>query len=384
MVFNQPGQGTYWRAFHFGRVLASRGHAVTLITTSRRAKRRGQTYELDGMEIVETPDLLPDVFRYGWDLWNTGYRMQWVRRRAFDLVHAFESRPAVIFPALVAQRRGAKLIMDWCDWFGRGGAVEERPNPLGRAIFRVLETYFENSFRTRAAGTTVINTCLRERALQLGVRPESILLIRNGSDTRLPFLAHATARQMLSLPAEWRLIGYAGAIFSQDARFMASAFNEVQRLMPETRLVLVSYFNRSIESLLNNPASVIRYEQANPEEIYRWMAGCDVCWLPLCDTGANRGRWPFKLNMYMTAGRPVITTAVGDLEPVVDHYQLGIATRPDPHSFAERTVELLKRKEKCEALGQAARRAAEGVFSWEELTVELEQFYLSRLSSSVS
>ena len=34
MVFNQAGKGTYWRAFHWGRVLARWGHEVTLMATA--------------------------------------------------------------------------------------------------------------------------------------------------------------------------------------------------------------------------------------------------------------------------------------------------------------------------------------------------------------
>jgi glycosyltransferase involved in cell wall biosynthesis len=51
----------------------------------------------------------------------------------------------------------------------------------------------------------------------------------------------------------------------------------------------------------------LAYDQINP-----YLSACDVCWLPLCDSGANRGRFPFKLGDYMAVGKPVVATAVGD------------------------------------------------------------------------
>ena len=109
-------------------------------------------------------------------------RIAWLGREDFDLVHAFEGRPVVLFPALFEKKRGAKLIMDWCDWFGRGGSVEERPQPLVRWLLRPIETHFEEAYRHRADGTTVINAFLKEKAIGLGVDPATILLIQNGSD----------------------------------------------------------------------------------------------------------------------------------------------------------------------------------------------------------
>ena len=78
--------------------------------------------ELQGVRVVQFPDLLWGIGRTGWDLWDTAQRLGKVRGETFDLVHAFDSRPVVIHPALALQRRGVPLVMDWADWWGRGGA----------------------------------------------------------------------------------------------------------------------------------------------------------------------------------------------------------------------------------------------------------------------
>lgn len=378
ILYNQTGKGTFWRALGFARVLVKRGHAVTLMCTSPSARLRISECDLEGVRLVETPDLLPGSLRSGWDVWNMLNRLAWLRGRSFDLVHGFETRPIVIWPVLMAKRGGAKLILDWCDWFGAGGSVEERTNPLVRAILRPVETFFENYYRTCADGTTVINSFLHQRASGLGVKPESIRLIRNGSDTTIKPVDRLAARDVLGLPAEGIYIGFVGGTYTRDAHFMAEAFNRVLAAVPQAKLILTGYFNRPIEAW-TIPGAIVRSGPVKYAEIYTYLSACDVCWLPLCDSGANRGRWPFKLNDYMTVARPVVATAVGDLAEVIPQYDLGVVTPVNADCFAEETLALLADDARAWSIGQTARRVAEEVFNWENLANELEDFYQSRL-----
>jgi glycosyltransferase involved in cell wall biosynthesis len=292
-------------------------------------------------------------------------------------VHAFETRPVVIWPALAAKKRGAKLFLDWCDWFGRGGSVEERPNFVIRLILRPIETFFENHYRSDADGTTVINTFLYQKAIDLGVSPETIKIIRNGSNLKIQPKNCLEARKMLGLPTNMNLIGFVGGIYQQDAQFMAKAFNHLQKLNPKTRLVLVGYFNRPIEKWIINRNVVIRSGPLESNKLYNYLSACDVCWLPLCDSGANRGRWPYKLNDYMTVARPTIATKVGDLENFIKQYQIGTTTPVDAKEFANQTLDLLQNPSRARVLGDLARNVAETEFNWENLTTELESFYSS-------
>lgn len=381
IVLNQTGRGTYWRAWGFARHLARRGHAVTLMTTAPEERIRMREREARGVRLVEAPDLLSGALRSGWDPYAALRRAQWVRARSFDLVHAFESRPVVLFPARAARARGARLVMDWGDWFGRGGSVEERPNPLVRAFLRPVETYFEERFRAAVDGTTVINTVLRDRAVGLGVPPESILVLRNGSDPEIRPMDRDEARRALpELPAHGRLIGFVGGTYAQDAALMARAFNRVREALSDARLLLVGHFNRPIEGQLEAPEAAVRTGPLDLTDVYRYLSACDLTWLPLCDTGANRGRWPYKLNDYMTVGRAVVTTRVGDLGAVVARHRLGVTAAPDPQSIAWETLALLRDPERRRRLGEAARAAAETTFSWGSLTDQLEQYYTRVLS----
>ena len=382
VVFNQARKGTYWRAFHWGRVLARWGHDVTLMATSPEARFFFRVCQAEGLRLVETPDLFSGTLRSGWDPWNTMKRIAWLGREDFDLVHAFEARPVVLFPALFEKKRGAKLIMDWCDWFGRGGSVEERPQPLVRWLLRPIETHFEEAYRHRADGTTVINGLLREKAIGLGVDPATILLIQNGSDPGRPLQPQKEAKKKVGLEGEDQLIGFVGGTFFQDARFMADAFNGVIARNKKVKLLLVGYFNREIEGWLSDPSKVIRTGSLPYDRLFDYLSSCDICWLPLCDNSANQGRWPLKLNDYLTVGRSVVATDVGDLREVILRYQVGLITENDSADFARKTLELLEQAPLREELGRKARVAAETVFSWDRMTRDLESFYLRILEKA--
>lgn len=379
MLFGIEGKGTYWRALSLARSLARRGHQLTVLATSQTRRLRFDV-RLDtrvGVTLVESPDMLWGPLRSGWDLWNAISRIIWTRKRQFDLVHAFESRPVSIIPALYWQRhRHTKLVLDWCDWFGRGGSVEERANPLVRIALRPVETFFEEHFRAQADGTTVINTILRQKAIELGVPSQKILLLRNGSDVeRLLPHPQMEARRAVGLPAGELIVGYVGVAFRKDAELMAHAFDLIRAAEPRARLLLIGYCNQPVERLVSSPEAIYRSGRLRYDELGLYLAACDVCWLPLRDSGANRGRWPLKLNDYMAVGRPVVATAVGDLTMFLQQYPIGLLARDDPRDLADKMLVLLGDPQQREAMGREARHLAETMFAWDRLASELESFY---------
>lgn len=380
LVFNQPERGTYFRAYHLARELARRGHTASLIYTAPRSRGRFAVRYAEGgrLAFVAAPDLTRGSLRSGWDPWAALARALWLRLSRSDIVHAFECRPSVILPALAAARPGgAGLVIDWCDWFGRGGSVEERPPGPARAALRVVETFFEERFRTCAAATTVINRTLGAKAAALGVPADSITLLPNGCDvSSAPVLEpRAAARAALGLPAHTPIVGYVGAIFARDARLLAAAFDRVRAARPDARLAVLGYCNVAVEELVADPGAVIRTGPLDEPTLRRYLRACDQAWAPLCDSGANRGRWPLKLSTYMELGLPFVTSAIGDLPDFLARYPAGLAAAPEPGAFAAAALGLLDSPERAEQLGRAGRRFAEGELSWSRVADTVEALY---------
>lgn len=382
LVFNQINRGTYWRAFQFARRLCQRGHTVTLVATSPKEHFFIHSREVQkDLILVEAPDLFSGSLRSGWDAWNTIKRIAWLKGKPYDLIHAFEARPTVIFPALFMHSHSIPLIMDWADWLGQGGSVEERTNPLVRTVLRPVETYFEQNYRTKADGSTVICSSLLEKAVRLGVSPDSILCLRNGADVdRLRPIPKNEARSRVGIDGSAKVIGYVGSIFHGDALFLGEAFNRISTANPEVRLLIAGYCPFDFKSLIIKSDKVIQTGPLSDEDLNHYLSASDVFWLPLRNTNANRGRFPYKFTDYLSVGRPIIATAVGDMSQVFLDGEIGCLSLDDPDLFSQATLTLLNDSNLCEKMGQKAREIAETQFSWEKFTDNLESFYQKIIS----
>jgi len=337
LCFNLVGRGTYLRAFEFARNLVLQNHSVTIMAISPHWEWEVRIKWENGIRIVETPDLFRGPLRSGWNPQNVFSRLYWLKHRDFDLVHAFESRPTCIYPALYLKKRGFPVLLDWSDWFGQGGSVEERPNPLVRVILRPVETYFENHYRTKVDANTVICTSLHNRALKLGVHRDRLALIHNGFD--LPDwkkISKKSAREALDISSNDFIIGYVGSLFPGDARLMAQAFFHLHEQLPKSRLL---HIGRSKYGLPSHH-SYFKTGPVDQNKLNQYLAACDVCWLTFEDTNANRGRFPFKFSNYLAAGKPIVVTDVGDVSKFVRTQQVGLTCRPVPKTIAQSTYRL--------------------------------------------
>ncbi|NJN15792.1 MAG: glycosyltransferase family 4 protein [Oscillochloris sp.] len=382
--FNQPERGTWFRAYAFGRELARRGHTVTLMATDPHSRScfNLELREQQRLALVNAPDLLPGSLRSGWDPWAGAARSAWLTAANYDLIHAFDCRPTAILPALIAARRAdVPLVIDWSDWFGRGGSVEERPPGAARTLLRPIETFFEERFRSAAAATTAINRVLADKARELGVPAHTIHVLRNGCDPTAsgPVEAPEIVRRQLDLPGDAPLIGYVGSIFARDSHLLAEAFMQLRAVRPDARLILVGYVNIAIEELLDTPEAIIRTGPTDDATLRRYLRACNLAWAPLTDSGANRGRWPLKLSTYMELGLPFVTSAIGDLGPFLAEYPAGLAITPTAAGYAEISLRLLNDPAQAAILGATGKRLAAGELSWASMTDQLERIYLDVL-----
>ena len=370
------GGATFYRAMHLAQGLACLGHQVTLIASSPGNMVRFSQKVKKGFRLVEAPGIFPTRWRHGYDPYETLRRVKWVSQRTFEIVHAFDSRPVVIYPALFAHRKGSRLIMDWCDWFGRGGAAEQRANPILRTVMRYADTYYEEAFRRRADATTVINTALEQRALHLGIPSATIYRLPNGADTEnIRPIDQQAAQTALGLSGNAPLLGYVGALFPGDARLLSEAFLMVQEAKPQARLLIIG--NPKVN--LPPQEGVIKTGFVTYEQLNLYLASCDILLLPLTDNLANRGRWPSKIGDYFAAGRPTVACAVGDMPQVLEETGAGLTTDPAVQPFAAGILRLLDDPSLRFQMGKKARHAAESRYNWQTLVNQVENLYLKVL-----
>lgn len=377
--------GTFFRAFHCARHLVRRGHSVTLLTISPDRRWGIECRVSEGVEIVHTPDLLWGIGRTGWDPWNTLNRINYLRGRRWDVIHAWDCRPTVILPALYARylsrRCGGRLVIDWADWWGRGGTQAERPDRLARWFYGPVETFFEEVFRTKADGTTVASWRLRDRALRLGVPAESVLLLPGGSDIEIvqPMECQG-ARRRLGIAAGGWVVGFMGSLAMKDADLLFDGLLCAQRQLPNLRFLAIGAVIAGSGLGLRQVADkrwkhwMTETGRISYTQVGSYLAACDALLLPMQANVANMARWPSKVNDYLAAGRPIVATRVGEMVRLFES-GAGVVTDVTAEAFAEGMVVLAKDRERARRFGQQARELAQGALNWARLVEGLEAFY---------
>ena len=336
--YNTIGHGTYLRVEELARELVKLGQQVTIMATSQGTRSNIEEFEADGINIVGFPSLFSNGPRHGWDPYSIILRINWVKSHDFDIVHGFESRPTVIYPALLLKGRGVPLVLDWCDWFGKGGSVEERPKSLFKFFYRPFETFHENYFRTKPDFTTVICSTLYQRAIDLGVKPKKISVIPNGLNIPGWEIIHKSdARRRLGFNTRDFVIGYVGSLFPKDAILMNVAFEIISHQIKNAKLLHLSRSNYLAEE---NNLNIITTGNIDFEKLQIGLAACDICWLPFSDIPANKGRFPMKFSNYLSAGKPVISTNVGDVPKYIENYQVGVVSNANAQALSQTTIQL--------------------------------------------
>ena len=373
----------YNRPFPMSEYLAKRGHDVTLLVTADTNRMSIQTEVINNVTIVEIPDLLWGRLRSGWDLWNGFRKLLYLlqNERKFDIIHVHETRPATILSVLpFARWKKIPLVIDWNDWWGgEGGVIDEIRPWWYRWTFGWVEAFFEEYFRKFADGTTAISNALKDRAIGLGISPESILQLPGGAKSdKYPFVAKEQCRVETGLPKNGPILGFSSLDSHLDMDLVFEALQHIVERKPTCKLIITGSANSRVQQLADRfgvGGSVIWTGFVPSEEFMVYLGCCDLFLMPLADKMYNRGRWPNKITDYITVGRPVLANPIGDMADLVERFDIGILTGWDSVQFANAAINLLDNYDLLSRMGQNARCLAEGEFSWSNLVARLERFY---------
>jgi len=371
-------RGTWFRCFHLGRELVRRGHQVAIITLARLPRRSGLWTESDGVRVFESPRWFPPRRHDGgWAPLDILSRFEPVLRSDWDLIHAFDHRPSVSLPWFVARMlRRSHFAADWCDWWTRGGIVTARRR---LKILDRAEARLEEGSKRAAELVTVIGRTLHQRALDIGIPEDRLLLLPSGADIEgIRDEYRIQCREQLGIAPDLDYVEFIGHAL-WDLRMLFQAFSLVRKRHPRARLLLVGTDkDRTVDALRDEfslGATLIALGELPPERLSRALGAADLHVLPMQDTLANRARWPNKLGDYLASGRPVVVSDVGETGEFVRRHAVGDAVHPGPQGLADGILGLLKDRERAREVGRRARRAAETELSWKKSGEILEQAY---------
>jgi glycosyltransferase involved in cell wall biosynthesis len=370
--------GSYMRAFSLARQLAGFGHSVSLLAARREPGLRTRSLVRDRVDIIEMPDLFPERLRHGGlSLIDTVFRVAWVSSRNFDVIHAFDHRPAVALPALRSRTRGGVLVSDWADLWGKQGIGGEREG-VGGWFLRTADEYWEPRFRFRVDGVTAISRMLSDRAGRLGIAPERRLILPAGANVDLIRPQQKTeARRHYDLPPDAHIVVSSG-FAPYDEELLAETMAAVLAADSNAWAVTAGARSGTLQRAVRKRAleGRLRILGTVPLGDLEKVLGCaDVLLLPYSRRPVNSARFPNRFGDFIAAGRAIVTNRTGDLGELVAKHQLGVLSPETPQDMAESVVGLFEDQEMAAVLGDRARSFAEGHLNWTTLARGVEEFY---------
>jgi glycosyltransferase involved in cell wall biosynthesis len=378
---NLRGEATWHRAWNVALQLRRHGHEVTLFTVHPTRRLTPVRRVEGGLTVIETPFLFSRrAAASGLDPWDILWRTQAVLSGRWEVLYAFSSLPNVALPLLLA--RGVwpqrTCLSDWDDLFCDGGIYEYLNRGWTRPLYRV-ERRLERRTRQVADGVTVTSQYLLDLAQTL--RPgRPVAYLPSGSNPAdIPVLDARAARLELGLPPDRIILTYLGGGFNEDGLVMLDALALARREMPNLHLLQVSerdarYLARIAAHGLGE--AVTMTGRIPFARVPLHLAAADILLMPLCDSPNSRARGPIKLRDYLCAGRPIVGTALGEVEYWLSRYPAGRLAGLGPEPFAQAIVSLARDPEAMLRLGREARRVAEQELSWDVLGRRVHELIL--------
>jgi glycosyltransferase involved in cell wall biosynthesis len=326
------------------------------------------------------PTILWGGFEKGSDPLDLAVRMYLVKKLKYDIILAFDSRPAVILPAVYAKlSKKVPLFVYWTDWFGRNGIITERSGKIYRLFFEKIETFFEEYFRRYANGYAVICHTLEKRLRDLGYKKKIHFFPLGCNPTSVMNVDKNLLRNKLGLPQNGPLIGCVGSLFPSDAELLFQSF-EIVKERVDTKLILIG--ENHLKNRYRIPYDVIATGRISTEDLQKYVHCCDLMVMPLRNNIANNGRWPSKLNDYLVMGKPVVSTGISVVTELLQIYKFGEIAEDRADDFAQKIWSLLNDKEKLNLYGENALKLASNHLSWSILVDELNRFIIGTIEAS--
>ena len=241
------------------------------------------------------------------------------------------------------------------------------------ATMRILQALERWSYREASFVTVLTEGAQKSLLREKGVRPEKILFLPNGVDTKRfqPWPANAALKEKLGLAGK-KIILYPGTLGHAHGLDLVLHAAKILEPYPEIHFLLLgdgsdrAHLERLQKTLgLRN---LTFHDPVTIEELppYLSIAECGLASLrasPVFD-----GTRPAKMFPIFASGKPLIFVGQGEAARLVERVRAGIVVAPDDRQgFADAVRMLLGNSGLVNELGKNGRRFVEENFQWPKL-----------------
>ncbi len=389
---NAENHGTFFRCFFLAKHLTQRGHLVTLSCINSKKKILStHKKKVDGINVLLLPSLgdnsISDLPRH---ILRAGINIMYGIENNFDIIHSFNvvspttGLPTVFFKLMsVFKVKKSKIIVDWDDWWGRGGLT--KISGQGKFIESVA-TYLEENIPKVADSVTVVSQPIKERALGIGIKHDKIFKLINGANEDIiKPLDKIKMREELGLPHNKNILCFVCSV-TTTIDFLMKVMKIIIKKKPNVLLIIISPLNKSQLEMMEKSeirSNILAVGTQPYINVVKYQGASDILLLPRTNNVCDLAGFPARMMDYLCSGRPIVATALGELEIVIHDSNGGLLAHiDDADDFANKIITLIEDKALCDKLGKNGREAAESKYSWEKIADEFEIVYKITKSSS--
>ncbi|MCR4439434.1 MAG: glycosyltransferase family 4 protein [bacterium] len=238
--------------------------------------------------------------------------------------------------------------------------------------YRLLSRFIEWLNVRQADAVIVVSEQLRSYFARSGVSPARLHVVSNGADPQSfsPQVSGARVRQRYALTGE-SVVGFIGSFSTwHGIENLAELMSRLQARAPAVKFLLVGTGGRWKGWLERYVAehglagSVIFAGYVDYQEMPEYLAAMDVVVAPYPQLPFFYYS-PVKIYEYMAAGKPVVSTAIGQIAEVIQDGVTGFLCPPDELDCLVQKIALLVGNPLLRRrMGQAARQAILEQHTW--------------------
>jgi len=306
--------------------LVNFGYDITFITTQKKGFKFPYHKEHRyGVKIIAFPEIFPSRFRKGGIApISTILKLLYVSFTKVDVVYSDTGhRPNSGLPCKINRLfYNSIYISDWWEHYSKGGIYDDLPL-LNQYTIGAFDNFNEIRNRKSADGCIAISQALRKRALKNHIEDSKILILNAGADTsKIPFHSVNSQKAKYGIEESTFVVSIIG--INQDEITNNNALIKAIRSLNDSGKRVILLTTGNLDNKIIEKSAIVdfwkHYEWIPYEEFSEVISCADLFSLIQINNLRNNSRFPNKFGDYISAGRPIITNAVGDLKYYSDNY----------------------------------------------------------------